>query len=258
MAINKQLMLKKLESLRTNGKSDRKENAFFKPIPGDQEVRFLPSPDEDPFKEYWFHYDLGSEGFLCPKKNFNEKCAVCEFAWNLWKEGTEDSKKSAKKLFPKQRFFSNVLQRGNEAAGPKPYAYGKETYAQLIELSVDPDYGDITDADAGRDFKLNYKKAETKGAFPKTKLTVKPKESPIAKTKKEIKEILDNCQPIEIFLVRKTTAEVDQLLNEFMKNPYDGEQQKYGNTKSADENDDPESSTDVNSVDAAIDELTNS
>lgn len=253
MVINKELMAKKLESLRTNGKSDKKESPFFKPVAGDQDVRFLPSPDGDPFKEYFFHYNLG-EAFLCPKRNFSEKCPVCDYAFDLWKEATEESKKQAKELFARQRFFSNVLQRSNEAAGPKPYGYGKETYEQLIETVLDPDYGDISDPEEGRDFKLNYKLAEKKGAFPKTKLTVKPKQTPLAKTKKEIKDLLDKAKPIENFLNRKTTEEVQAILDKSLDDPFENEEVK----KYASKDEDTSTDGEVSSLDEAIDELTES
>jgi gp32 DNA binding protein like len=252
MVINVELMRRKLESSRTNGKSDKKESIFFKPIAGDQEVRFLPSEDGDPFKEYHFHYGLG-EAFLCPKKNFNEKCSVCDYAWNLWREGGEENQKMAKGLFSRQRFFSNVVTRGQEALGPKPYGYGKETYEQLIEIVLDPDYGDITDVEAGRDFKLNYKLAEKKGAFPKTKLTVKPKSTPLSKTPKESKELLEKAKPIESFLTRKTPAEVKEILEKFLEDPYSGEElEKYG---AKPEKTSSSSSEEPSSVDDAINEL---
>ena len=249
-------MRKKLESLKTNGKSDKKESPFFKPAAGDQDVRFLPSDDGDPFKEYHFHYNLG-EAFLCPKRNFNEKCSVCDYAFDLWKEGTDESKKMAKNIFARQRFFSNVIQRGNEALGPKPYGYGKETYEQLIETVLDPDYGDITDAEEGRDFKLNYKLAEKKGSFPKTKLTVKPKQTPIAKSKKEIKEVLEKAKPISSFLVRKTTEEVKAALEAFLDDPFADEGvKKYGGGSPETSSETDAGSGEINSVDDAIEELT--
>ncbi len=251
--INKELMRKKLESLKTNGKSDKKESPFFKPSVGDQEIRFLPSEDGDPFKEYFFHYNMG-EAFLCPKRSFNEKCPVCDYAFELWKEGTDESKKQAKGLFARQRFFTNVVQRGQEHLGPKPYGYGKETYEQLMETALDPDYEDFTDPENGRDFKLNYKLAEKKGAFPKTKLTIKPKQTPIAASKKDIKGVLDKVKPIESFLNRKTTEEVRDILDTFMSDPFKDESvKKYGSSEK-----ETSSEVEVDSVDEAIDEVLNS
>lgn len=247
--INNDLMRKKLESLRTNGKSDKKDSPWFKPAEGDQEVRFLPSEDGDPFKEYFFHYNLG-ESFLCPKKNFNEKCPVCDYAFELWREGTDESQKMAKTLFSRQRFFTNVLERGKEENGPKPYGYGKETYEQLLETSLDPDFGDFTDPEQGRDFKLTYKKAEKKGAFPKTKITIKPKQSPLAKSKKEIKEFLEKVKPISTLMVKKSTEEVKKILELFLNDPFAGsDDKKLGDSTSELANEE------ISSIDQAINEL---
>lgn len=252
--INKELMKKKLESLKTNGKSDKKESVFFRPDEGDQDVRFLPSADGDPFKEYYFHYNLG-EGFLCPRRNFGEKCAVCDYAFELWKEDTDESKKSAKNLFTRQRFFTNVILRGKEELGPKPYGYGKETYEQLIKMSLDPDYDDFTDLELGRDFKLSYTKPEKKGAYPKTKLTIKPKQTPLASSKKIIKEILDKVKPIESFLLRKSPDEVRQTLETYLDDPFDNSTNRESKLGDSVNNLSSDEEAVVTSIDQAIEEL---
>lgn len=246
MTIDLEKMKKKLASSETNGKSDKKDNGYFKPQLGDQEVRFLPSEDGDPFKEFFFHYGLG-ETFLCPKKNYNEKCPACEYAFELWSDKTDASKKQAKELFSKQRFFSNVIVRGKEAEGPKPYGYGKKTYQQLLKLVTDPEYGDVTDVESGYDFKLSYEAAKGDGAFPTTTLLPKRQPSVLAKTKKEIKELLDKIKPVEGLMVKKTPAEVLITLNAHLDDPFDdskSEKKKYGNNNE-----------EVGSVDAAINEL---
>ena len=49
------------------------QSVFWRPEDGEQTIRIVPTPDGDPFKEYWFHYNLGKNpGFLSPKKNFGE------------------------------------------------------------------------------------------------------------------------------------------------------------------------------------------
>ena len=68
MAIDLDKMRKKLDTLENRGDSSR--SMFWKPEDGEQTVRIVPTPDGDPFKEYWFHYNLGKNpGFLSPKKN---------------------------------------------------------------------------------------------------------------------------------------------------------------------------------------------
>ena len=57
MAIDFSKMKQKLQTLQNKG-GDR-SNVFWKPQDGDQTVRIVPTSDGDPFKEYWFHYNVG-------------------------------------------------------------------------------------------------------------------------------------------------------------------------------------------------------
>ena len=115
MALNLDKMRAKLNKVTG---ADRKNNDFWRPEEGENNVRIVPTPDGDPFKDYFFHYNLGkTPGFLCPKKNFGESCPVCDYANSLYNQGTEDAQKAAKGLFARQRFFSPVLVRGEEAEG---------------------------------------------------------------------------------------------------------------------------------------------
>ena len=100
---------------RGNGKS-----AFWRPEDGETVIRILPTSDGDPFKEFWFHYNLGNNrGFLSPKRNFGEEDPLNDFVRKLFNEGTEDSVKMEKNLMARQRFFSPVIVRGEEEKGDK-------------------------------------------------------------------------------------------------------------------------------------------
>ena len=116
MALNLDAMKAKLDKL--NGKGDGvNKNRFWRPEEGESNIRIVSTPDGDPFKEKFFHYGVGNQSFLCPKRNFGDDCPVCNFANQLWNEGTEESKKQAKEMFAKQRFFSPVLVRRNQSLG---------------------------------------------------------------------------------------------------------------------------------------------
>ena len=115
MAINMDKMKQKLESLQGNG---NKKSAFWRPQDGEQVIRIVPTEDGDPFKEYWFHYNLGNNpGFLSPKKNFGEECPLDNYVRDLYRQGDEESIKMAKSLSARQRFFSPVVVRGEEEEG---------------------------------------------------------------------------------------------------------------------------------------------
>ena len=117
MGIDMELMRRKLATLRGDN-PDRKTSVFFKPDEGDTDIRIVPGKDGDPLKEVHFHYNVGEHkgGIMCPKRNLGEHCPICEFASSLWKEGVstndEESKKLAKSLFVRQRYFSPVVIRG--------------------------------------------------------------------------------------------------------------------------------------------------
>ena len=166
----------KVTSYRLSTNSDHSSPNFWKPQDGESNIRIVPTADGDPFKEKWFHYNVAQGGFLCPKKNFGEDCPVCNFATKLWNEGTEDSKKMAKSLFAKQRFFSPVLVRGEEAEGVKAWGYGKQAYEKLLTIVLDPDYGDITDPEEGNDLKIMYGKPAG-ASFPRTDIRPRPRKT---------------------------------------------------------------------------------
>ncbi len=174
MALDIEKMREKMNNL-----TGRTKNAdFWKPVEGESNIRIVPTADGDPFKERWFHYNVTRGGFLCPKRNFGDKCPVCDFANKLWDEGNDDSRNLAKSLFPKQRFFSPVLVHGEEADGVRVWGYGKMAYEKLLNIVLDPDYGDVTDCDAGNDLKIIY--GYSAGAtYPRTDIRPRPRKTPL-------------------------------------------------------------------------------
>jgi hypothetical protein len=223
MALDMAKMKAKLQDLESGGRS-KSDNVWWRPQEGEQEVRIVPTEDGDPFKVYHFHYNLGDGargGVLCPKRQFGENCPICDFASKLWQEGTDDSKKLAKSLFVRQRFFSPVVIRGEEENGVRVWGYGKTIYETLLGLVLNPDYGDITSVDSGVDFTLTYTLPKTKGAYPQTNLVPKRKSSALMKTKTSIKETLEAVPDINSLFTRKSPSDVKAILESFL-NPTEG------------------------------------
>ena len=213
MGLNLQKMRDKLNKI--NG-SDKKKNEFWRPEEGENNIRIIPTSDGDPFKDRYFHYNVGSSGFLCPKKNFGDDCPVCNFANKLWNEGDEESRKMAKSLFAKQRFFSPVLVRGEESEGIKIWGYGKMAYQKLLNIVLDPDYGDITDPDEGNDLKVIYEKLP--GAnFPTTDIRPRPRKSVLCDDAvggdDRCAELLETVPNLDQIFDRKTTEDVQGILD---------------------------------------------
>lgn len=214
MALDLAKMRAKYQKLRSKGGGNK--DIFWRPQDGEQTIRILPTPDGDPFKEYWFHYNLGKNpGFLSPKKNFGESDPLDSFIRQLFDEGSEDSIKMAKNLMARQRFFSPVIVRGEEDKGVRLWGYGKTVYETLLGLVLNPDYGDITDPSEGTDLTLVYGKPP--GAqFPQTKLQPRRKTSPILTDSTQMTEILETEIDWDGIFIKKSADEVQTMLDEWL------------------------------------------
>ena len=251
MSINMELMRKKLASLRGEGGSNE-SSPWFKPEEGDTDIRIVPANDGDPLKEMYFHYNVGEHrgGIVCPKRNYGENCPICEFASSLWKEGTnnndEESKKLAKSLFVRARFFSPVVVRGREEEGIKVYGYGKRAYELLLGYILDPEYGDVTDAMEGTDIALTYTKPTTPGAYPQTSLKMRRNSSPLLEDTEAIPALLDRMPDFDSLFDRLSPADVGAILDEQLAGSQGAEARSTETTKYGQK---------TNEVDRAFEEL---
>tara|TARA_B100000287_G_scaffold430664_1_gene486347 strand:- start:158 stop:898 length:741 start_codon:yes stop_codon:yes gene_type:complete len=225
---------------------DSRKSVFWRPEDGEQTIRILPTSDGDPFKQYWFHYNLGKNpGFLSPKKNFGEDDPLDAFVRQLYKDGSDESVKMAKNLSARQRFFSPVLVRGEEEEGVRLWGYGKTAYKELLNLVLNPEYGDITDVSEGTDLVINYGKP-VGAQFPQTTITPRRRPSKLAETEDKVGALLDQIPDYNDVFERKTPDQVQVMLDEFLLDEGDAEDvssesQRYESPKSA--------------VDQAFDEL---
>ena len=230
-------------------------NNFWRPQDGDQSIRIVPTPDGDPFKEKFFHYNVAQGGFLCPSKNFGDNCPVCSFASKLWNEGTDDSKKMAKDLFAKQRFFSPVLVRGEEDQGVRIWGYGKMAYEKLLTIVLDPDYGDVTDPESGNDLKIMYGKPPG-ASFPRTDIRPRPRKTVLCDDAvggdDRCAELLETVPNLEKLFERKSTEEVQGLLDTFLDGDNtDNQVEKFGGGNTTTQ------TREVDAVEAAFNDLLN-
>ena len=252
MAIDMSKMKSKLNSVQNRGQS--RTSQFWRPTDGDQTIRIVPTADGDPFKEYWFHYNVGkNSGFLSPKKNFGEDDPLDSFVRQLFNEGTEESIKMAKNLMARQRFFSPVIVRGEEDKGVRIWGYGKTVYEQLLNLVLNPEYGDITDPQSGTDLQLNYGKPAG-AAFPQTKLMPSRRTSAICPdiSEAECAELLESIPDFSTLFEKKSSEDVQRMLDEYLADDESAEDMstetnRYGNTTT--------SQTTANSVESAFSEL---
>lgn len=253
MAIDFNKMKQKLNALQGNGNGNSTQNVFWKPQDGDQTIRIVCPEDGDPFKQYYFHYNVGKNpGFLCPKKMHGKDCPVCNFAWSTYNDakaaGDTETLKFCKTLFAKERFFSPVVVRGEEDQGIKLWGYGKTAYGEMIGLVTNPDYGDITDVDGGTDLTINYGKPP--GAqFPVTKITPRRRPSALAETSEDVVRIMDSMPSFTENFNSKTTEEIETMLADFL-NAEAGSSTADNSTGTV-----QYSNTETSDVDAAFKEL---
>lgn len=122
-------------------------------------IRILPTKDgSSPFVEIHGHkYQVEGEWktFVCLKHEKGEDCPFCEAREALIATGKESDKELAKKYSAKKMYVVKVIDRDNEADGPKFWRFNHD-YRKTGTL--DKIYGvlqavnkDITDAETGRD-----------------------------------------------------------------------------------------------------------
>jgi len=227
MGIDLEKMKAKRDALENRGGS----SVFWRPDDGETTIRIVPTPDGDPFREYWFHYNLGKNpGFLSPKKNFGEDDPLNDFVRQLYKDGADESIRMAKDLSARQRFFAPVIVRGEEDKGVRLWGFGKTAYKELLNLVLNPEYGDITDITEGTDLTINYGKPP--GAqFPQTTITPRRKPSPMMETDERTAVFLDQIPDYDSVFERKTPEQVQAMLDEFLLSEDDAEDVSTESTK---------------------------
>ena len=169
---------------------------------------------------------------MSPKKNFGEEDPLNDFVRQLYNEGSDDSIKMAKNLSARQRFFAPVVVRGEEDKGVRLWGFGKTAYKELLNLVLNPEYGDITDVNEGTDLTIQYGKPP--GAqFPQTSIIPRRRPSPLADDQQKISLFLEQVPDFDEVFERKTPQQVQTMLDEFLLGESDAESvstetNKYG------------------------------
>lgn len=144
-------LLEKVNSLNLGG------GGWFKPPQGTSVIRVLPPVGT---MDYFFvevgqHYmdDSKAKPFYCPAicSEGQLPCPICEVNEELYKAGEKDA---AAKFRAGRSFLMNVVDRAHTDQGVLLYGPGTTIFGFMTSAIQDPDYGDITDANEGYDFKL--------------------------------------------------------------------------------------------------------
>ena len=173
-----------------------------------------PKGDNDSFyAEGYVHFGLGEDGrsvVTCPKTwGSKERCPICEYVEELQKSSDKDDKKLASDIKARRKIYINVINRDGEDDTPKVLPIGVTVLKGILEAICDPDYGDITDPDEGRDITITRK-----GQGLKTEYSVLPKpNSSVASDSVEFDELEEQMADLDHQFVKKSYEELEAILN---------------------------------------------
>ena len=183
-----------IDDLKKENKSSSKNR--WAPPTGTSVIRIVPYVQnrKNPFVRMYFHWNIGKTAMLSPVTH-GRPDPIDEASKKLFEKaregGSKDDWKLAKKLEPKLRVYAPVIIRGSEEQGVKWWGFGKEIFAEILNVIKSGDYDDITHPIQGRDIKVERKTKEEAGNdYGKTTIRVLPKVSPISSDKKLLKDIL--------------------------------------------------------------------
>jgi hypothetical protein len=222
MAIDLEAIKRKLNQLQTVG---TRQNNLWKPEPGKQTIRIVPYQHDraNPFRELYFHYDLGKKNYLSPVTH-GKADPVVEFAEKLKASGNSDEWKLGKKLEPKMRTYVPVVVRGKESEGVKFWGFGKTVYTELLGVIADPDYGDISDPMNGRDVLVEFTPSEG-GGYPKTAIRVKPNVTPLTEDKNVAEMVAKNQPDLSNIFKEPSYDELKEALENWLNPEDSGEEE---------------------------------
>ena len=131
-------------------------------------VRILPTKDcSSPFVEAWFHeVQIGGQWnkLYDPGKNDNEVTPLTDVHDALISTGKDSDKELAKQYKARKFYIVKVIDRDNEADGPKFWRFKHNYKNEGVLDKIIPIWkakGDITDPEKGRDLIIELAKAKT-------------------------------------------------------------------------------------------------
>ena len=203
----------RLNSLQNTSK---KTDALWKPKPGKYTIRIVPYKfnNENPFIELLFHYNINHKTYLSPA-SFQRPDPILEFAEKLKRLGDTENWKAGKKMEPKLRTFAPVVIRGQENEGVKFWGFGKTVYQEILAIIADPDYGDITDENEGRDVVIEIVEEAGK-TYPETRIRVKPNVTKLTENPELENKLLNEQTEITDIYSELSYAELKGVLENWL------------------------------------------
>ena len=111
------------------------------------------------------------------------------------------------------RIFAPIVVRGEEDKGVRWWGFSRTTYQALLDVVLDPEYGDITDTEKGTDLRIDYGKKSGQ-QFPTTDVRPMRRATKLAKTEEEVNTLLESIKVADDIFEVATYEECEKVLND--------------------------------------------
>ena len=111
------------------------------------------------------------------------------------------------------RIFAPIVVRGEEEKGVRWWGFSRTTYQALLDVVLDPEYGDITDTEKGTDIRIDYGKKQGQ-SFPTTDVRPMRRTSKLADSEDQVNTLLESLPPANDVFDRTTYEQAEKVLNE--------------------------------------------
>lgn len=188
------------------------QSGFFSPQEGKNQIRILPEAGEMEifYQPVGIHYLGGNQRVYCPSFTSEKslKCPICEVVRTLYKSNNPADKALAGKIRVRKKYWMNVIDRKNSSQGPLVFTPGQVIMSHIVALINDPDYGDVSDPDAGFDIVITRK-----GTGIDTEYNVVPRrdETPLHKDAETVKDWIEKARDLSFVEVSNDPEEDGEL-----------------------------------------------
>lgn len=159
------------------------DTPYFKEQDGRNQIRILPgyphTADTVPSIEFKKVFVRSRQIGFVPRAQFKLACPWEAFKNNLDKLSDDAGKKQRDDYQLRGRVAFIVIDRADEAAGPKVWETNGQNLSAISALTADPQIGDICDPNKGLDIVIDYKKGVPNKSFPEWNIRTALSKGPI-------------------------------------------------------------------------------
>jgi len=172
MALDLELLKKEFQE----AVAQQVQEEYWVPEMGESLIRILPPADGKLFyKKVGIHYRLAGSGMeFCPRMTADDQCPICEVVDELRKSKSPAAVQLVNRLAGVERYLMNIIPLNEDQKRVRQYIAPKTVRLALLKIILDPDYGDITDLERGRNVVIE--KVQGGGGFVNYSVRVKPRE----------------------------------------------------------------------------------